>query len=264
MRRDGDPETLEEAVAIIRDAWFRQAGGKEISYDFGAKVIRVAAAWGKEIHNLHHDALQKDPFFGKPKPIPAPSMTLRRTSWSPSPLRALPYMVTQEAFIGRKSVIEERNFTSYHHACMDKTRAMVLSASRMDGWFRSSFEFGGFCFWVRGDEAYGMGDIVAAIVGRETELAGGINMGTPWVEPHFRRQGVGRALILCAHWEQAHTERRFLSPVSYSVLGHKAHVSAHRKSVEIALDLGITVGEDVLADYPEIGRQVARAMAPSM
>lgn len=261
--RDGDPSTLQEAVDIIGEAWTRHQDGIEISYEFGSRVIASAAAWGREIHNLHYDGRKKDLLVDHPMAIKAPKLDRARTIWPSAPRRFLPHMLTRASFVGRQPVVEEKNYTGFHYGCMQQTRAMMLKASAETGWLRSSFRLDGFEFWVRGDEVFGFGDVVAAFADRNSEIVGGINQGTLWVEPGARRKGVGAAMILCGHYEQAYTDRRFLAPTSYSVEGHKAHLSAHRKAVEIALAAGEEIDDEILADYPELARK-AGAPTPAI
>ena len=87
------------------------------------------------------------------------------------------------------------------------------------------------------------------------KLVGGQGNGVPYVDPAFREQKLGREIQLRAFETGLKTLRDF---VIFSPAGLAARKSAHRFAVTRAVEHGLAVRSDVLADYPEL--QPAAAM----
>lgn len=102
------------------------------------------------------------------------------------------------------------------------------------------------------------GDGVIAVWQESTgKLVGGQGNGVPYVAPPFREQKLGREIQLRAF----ETGLKTLGDgVIFSPAGLAARQSAHRFAVTRAVEQGIAVKAEVLADYPELQRSMSMAL----
>ncbi|WP_439814532.1 hypothetical protein [Zavarzinia sp. CC-PAN008] len=86
-------------------------------------------------------------------------------------------------------------------------------------------------------------------------VAGGYVGGNLWVVPEHRMQHLGAEIVRVAAglWPSPLDFRG-----SYSKAGLATHCAAHRVAVISALDAGIRVPAEVLADYPELAHRPPR------
>lgn len=155
--------------------------------------------------------------------------------------------MTFDRFINGSRVIRDADHRPTERRMIDDARSAVLHA-KVDPLYRIRLEYRGWTYYRNPAPRTGfLHSLYGVHQSRPDRVSAGIVGGLTFVDPEMRGLGGGVGLLLAAYSNPPH---RYTAPTHLSEAGYATRVRAHAVGIELALERGLEVSQDVLNSSP--------------